>query len=98
MKHRSLKYTLMLTLLLGSLQFSNSILACDSAGPSTHIGQLLKLDTDNKTFSIRDAETRKVITFAANNEIISGLQGFSGNLMVNYQEGDKGLTAIGVTF
>lgn len=98
MKHITLTTTLLLAMLLGILLSSGTALACSNAGFSTHIGQLLNLDADKKTFSIRDAETRKVITFAANDEIITGLDGFAGNLMVNYQEDDVGLTAVGVTF
>lgn len=98
MKQITLTTTLLLTMLIGGLLSSGTALACSSAGPTTHIGQLLNLDTNNKTFSIRDAKTQKVLTFTANNEIITGLEGFAGNLMVSFQEGENGLTAVGVTF
>lgn len=99
MKRKIPQRTLIITaVLLGASLITGAALACGAAGPSTHIGQLLSIDSDTQTFTIRDAETRGPITFGANDEIITTLQGFAGNLMVNYEEGDKGLTAIGVTF
>lgn len=98
MKRKILQRTLITAVLAGALFITGAALACDSAGPSTHIGQLLSIDKDTQTFTIRDAESRGPITFSANAEIITALQGFAGNLMVNYQEGDMGLTALGVTF
>lgn len=72
--------------------------ACDAAGPSTHVGNVLSVDAGKKTFTIRDAQTNSPITFAANNDILAGLKGASGSVMVNYEEKDDGLTAVGVTF
>lgn len=72
--------------------------ACEGMGPSKHVGQLLTVDATKHTFTIQDAQSRSPITFTANNEIIDGLKGYSGNLMVNYTEDDAGLTAVGVTF
>lgn len=74
--------------------------ACDSAGPSTHIGTVTSVDAKNKTFTIQDAQTRGPITFVANNEIIEGLKEAKGSVMVNYEsiEGSENLKALGVTF
>ena len=86
-------------LLLGSLFISSAALACDAAGPSTHMGKLMSVDAGKKTFTIRDAQSSGPITFAATDEIITGLKGFAGSLMVNYEESDEGgLNAVGVTF
>lgn len=75
-------------------------MACDAAGPSTHIGTVMKVDAKNKTFTIQDAQTRGPITFAATNEIIDGLKDAKGSVMVNYEEveGSNNLKALGVTF
>ncbi|HHI94560.1 MAG TPA: hypothetical protein ENK04_13785 [Gammaproteobacteria bacterium] len=86
-------------LLAGALFTSGAVLACESMGPSTHMGQLMSVDATKHTFTIRDAESRSPITFAATQEIITGLKGFAGSLMVNYEENDNGsLNAVGVTF
>ncbi|HEC19232.1 MAG TPA: hypothetical protein ENI97_07795 [Gammaproteobacteria bacterium] len=86
-------------LLAGSLATTTASLACDAMGPATHMGQLMSVDAAKHTFTIRDAQSRNPITFAATQEIISGLKGFAGSLMVNYEENEDGkLSAVGVTF
>ncbi len=85
-------------LLMGSLFVSGAALACDAMGSSVHMGQLMSVDTNKMTFTIRDAQSQNPITFAANSEIITGLKDFAGSLMVNYEENDLGLNAVGVTF
>ena len=90
---------LMGTLLLGTLIGASAAQACDGMGPSTHMGQLMSLDTAKHTFTIRDAQSSGPITFVASDDIITGLKGFAGSLMVNYEENDDGgLKAVGVTF
>jgi hypothetical protein len=90
---------LTIALFLGTLFGANATLACESMGPSTHMGSLMSVDAGNRTFTIRDAQSRSPITFVATEEIITGLKGFAGSLMVNYKEGaDGGLNAVGVTF
>jgi len=87
------------TLFTGALLISGSALACDAMGPSTHMGQLMSVDAEKQTFTIRDAQSSTPITFDATQEIITGLKGFAGNLKVNYEENDAGgLNAVGVTF
>ncbi len=86
-------------LLAGTLFASSAALACESMGPTTHMGQLMSVDATKHTFTIRDAESSSPITFIATQEIITGLKGFAGSLMVNYEENDDGgLSATGVTF
>ncbi len=86
-------------LLAGALFASSAALACESMGPATHMGQFMSVDAAKHTFTIRDAESSSPITFTATQEIITGLKGFAGNLMVNYEENDDGnLNAVGVTF
>ena len=86
-------------LMATALLASGSVLACDSMGPATHMGQLMSVDASKHSFTIQDAQSRSPITFVATEEIISGLKGFAGSLMVNYEESDKGdLKAVGVTF
>lgn len=86
-------------LLSGAMFASGAVLACDGMGPAKHMGQLMSVDAAKHTFTIRDAQSSSPITFVANQEIITGLKGFAGSLMVNYEETDKGgLKAVGVTF
>lgn len=88
-----------LKLILAGALFAPALTwACDAAGPSTHIGNVLSVDAGNKTFTIQDAQSNSPITFAANNEILSGLKEAKGSIMVNYEESESGLTAVGVTF
>lgn len=87
------------TLLTASILVTGSALACDAAGPSTHMGQLMSIDAAKHTFTIRDAQSQGPITFSANEEIITGLKDAKGSIMVNYKEEDDGnLNAVGVTF
>jgi len=87
------------TLLLGTLFGASVAQACESMGPSTHMGSLMSVDAAKHTFTIRDAQSSSPITFVASEEIITGLKGFAGSLMVNYKENDDGgFNAVGVTF
>ena len=90
--------TFALTLLTASLFVSGTALACDSMGTNKHMGQLMSVDNTQKTFTIRDAQSQSPVTFTANNEILTGLKEASGSIMVNYEETDDGLNAVGVTF
>ena len=94
------KRTLFTSILIaGSLFVSSGVFACESMGPSKHMGQLMSVDAAKHTFTIRDAQSSSPITFVANEEIITGLKGFAGSLMVNYKKDEKGgLTAVGVAF
>ncbi|WP_455198667.1 hypothetical protein [Kaarinaea lacus] len=87
------------TLIASSLFISGTAMACDALGPSAHMGQLMSVNAAQSTFTIRDAQTQSAITFTANDEIITGLKGANGNIMVNYEKEDDGnLNAVGVTF
>ena len=87
------------TLVASSILASGTVLACDAMGPSAHMGQLMSVNTAHSTFTIRDAQTQSPITFTANDEIMTGLKGASGSIMVNYmKEEDGNLNAVGVTF
>lgn len=88
-----------ITLFLATLFGASAAQACDAMGPSTHMGSLMSVDAAKHTFTIRDAQSSSPITFVATQEIITGLKGFAGSLMVNYEENDDGgLNAVGVTF
>jgi hypothetical protein len=92
------KHLLTITALGLGLLWGANTLACEGMGKATHMGQLVSIDAAHKTFTITDAQSRSPITFAANEDILAGLKGYAGSVMVNYQENDKVLTAVGVTF
>jgi len=87
------------TVLAALLVVPGTLWACDATSPSTHIGNITAVDTSTKSFTIRDAQTQSLITFAANTEILHSLKDSSGSIMVNYEEAENGnLKAVGVTF
>ena len=49
-------------------------LACDAAGPNTHMGVVTSVDTAQKTFTLKDAQTGKPLTFVASPELLQGLK------------------------
>ena len=93
------RFVLITSLFLTTLFGASAVQACDSMGPSTHMGSLMSVDAAKHTFTIRDAQSSSPVTFVATQEIITGLKGFAGSLMVNYEKNDDGgLKAVGVTF
>jgi hypothetical protein len=95
----SLRTKIASIVLTTTLGISGTALACDGMGPSTHAGLLMSIDAAHHTFTIRDAQSQKPITFSANNKIITGLKDANGSIMVNYTKSEKGsLKAVGVTF
>lgn len=94
-----MKKTLLAALFtLGVLTLPLSSMACDGMGPSKHMGSITSVNAADKTFTIRDAQLQMPITFKASDEIIQAVseaqQG--GSIMVNYEENDGTLTALGV--
>jgi hypothetical protein len=78
---------------------ASGAMACGGANSGKHIGNITSIDKNKSTFSIKDMESQKTLTFKANNDIMSVLKTASGNVMVNYEEDDEGaLKAVGVTF
>jgi hypothetical protein len=77
---------------------SSPIWACTAAGPSTHVGKVLKIDQDNKTFTILDAQTVSPVTFKANGDILEKVTNASGTAFVDFDTDGAVLTATEVTF
>jgi len=85
--------------LTGLALASGAALACGGADSGKHMGNVTSINPEAKTFTIRDAETSKNITFKANDEIIKDLKKASGSIMVNFEANKEGaLEAVGVTF
>lgn len=94
------KFCLVKSAVLAALiTLPTTLWACEAAGPSTHVGNITAINAASKSFTIRDAETKSLITFTANSEIMGNIKDAKGSVMVNYEETDDGmLSAVGVTF
>lgn len=80
------------------LIFSSSTLwACGGEESGKHIGNVLKVQ--QSSFTIRDAETNRPITFNASAEVLNDIKSSNGRVVVNYKENEDGaLNAISVAF
>lgn len=70
---------------------------CLSAGPATHVGKVLKVDGDNGTFTILDAETVSPITFKADADIMKKVASATGTAIVDFEIDGTVLVATSVT-
>jgi hypothetical protein len=48
-------------------------LACESAGPNTHVGVVTAIDSEKQSLSLKDAESGKVLTFSAGVDLLKGI-------------------------
>lgn len=92
MKHKLILAVLILAIFLGS---AVTTWACESAGPNKHIGSITAIDTQAKTFTLRDAETEQLITFEATEKILKSLE-VEDRVMVSYKEENGRLIAVDV--
>ena len=94
MKHLSLVTAAFATLFLLGTATSY---ACSMMGPNTHVGLITSIDSKAQTFTIRDAETNKPITFNADDKIMLELAGINNDqVIVGYAEVDGKLIASNV--
>lgn len=59
--------------------------ACEMAGENKHIGNIVAIDQDGKTFVILDAETRSEIRFLASAQTLSSLT-VNDQVQVSYEK------------
>src|SRR2546428_8909002 len=64
---------LVLALSLGAHLLAAPALACDSAGPNTHVGVVTAVDRARSTLTVKDAETGSPLTFLAQPDLIRGI-------------------------
>lgn len=69
--------------------------SCDAAGPSTHLGVVTAVDTVQKTFTLKDAQTGKPLTFVASAEMLQGIK-VKDEVAVVYAAEGKNLRATAV--
>lgn len=79
---------------------SGFALACGGPDSGQHIGNMVNVNPQKSTFTIRDMETNSPITFNANPDIMKKVKQANGDrVMVKYEESDDGsLTATQVAF
>src|SRR5439155_25844317 len=65
--------SLVLALSLGTRLLAAPALACDSAGPNTHVGVVTAVDRARSTLTLRDAETGGALTFVARPGLLRGI-------------------------
>ena len=65
--------SLVLALSLGTCLLAAPALACDSAGPNTHVGVVTAVDRARSTLTLRDAETGGALTFVARPDLLRGI-------------------------
>lgn len=93
MKDKSILAVLVLAaFLLGSV---TTTWACKAAGPNKHIGSITAIDAKAKTFTIRDAETDRLMIFEAADKILKGLK-IEDRVIVSYKEENGKLIAMEV--
>jgi len=78
-------------MLIGGLALSTPALACDAAGPNTHVGQVLSVDGNH--FTIRDAQTGGPISFTASQQLQGSLPAAGDSVTVKYSGDEKDLIA-----
>jgi len=90
--HKSIKTTLSIAaMLIGSFVLSTSALACDAAGPNTHVGQVLSVDGNH--FTIRDAQSGGPISFTAAKEMHGSMPAPGDQVSIKYSGEKKSLIA-----
>jgi len=77
---------------------STSTWACTAAGPSTHVGNVLKIDLENNTFTILDAQTVSPVKFQASEDIMEKVVNATGTAFVDFEVDGINLVATQVSF
>ena len=66
-------YALALVPLVGMLSAAAPALACEAAGPNTHVGVVTAVDHARSRLSLKDAETGGPLTFLARPDLLRGI-------------------------
>lgn len=72
-------------------------LACGAPGSTTHVGGLMTVDQDDKSFTILDAQSGSPISFLADDGILESLGGASGVIQVTFEKTGDTLRALAVS-
>lgn len=82
------KHILNSTLFVALLFSSNALFACGGEDSGKHIGTVSKVGASS--FTIRDLETNKPITFSASKNILDELKHSKRQVLVNYEKNAAG--------
>ncbi len=85
---------ILLIVVMYSLVSYQAVFACSGAGDNKHIGMVISIDEQTKTFTIMDMELRKPITFSAVADILGKVANATSTIAVTYEEKDGQLIAI----
>lgn len=72
--------------------------SCNAAGKNTHVGELMAVNAELNSFTIRDAESHGAITFISDDNLIKALKDIKGMVQVRYQKEGHELRAIDVAY
>lgn len=72
--------------------------ACSAAEPNTHVGTLMAVDTDGKSFTILDMQTRGPITFLSDEAVLQRLKNVRGLIQVKFKDDGNALRAVEILY
>ena len=64
---------LLVGVIVSVMCLTSAALACEMAGPDTHVGQIKTIDLAQSSLTLLDSQTRKPLTFLAAPEQLKGL-------------------------
>ncbi len=76
---------LLVGVIVSVMCLASAALACDVAGPDTHVGQIKAIDLAQSSFTILDQQVKQPFTFLAAPEQLKGLS-LGQMVMVKYTE------------
>ncbi len=89
------KLILAIAITFGSLA-SFTVNACGMPDSTTHVGQLMSIDKQEKQFTILDMMLGIPISFIADARILSDLEGAKGTIQVDFEKQGDQLKALAV--
>ena len=72
-------------LVLGLSAAPMSLWACDMAGPNAHVGVITQINEKAHSFTIRDAQTQRLITFSVSPDMMHRLMK-RAKVLVKYEK------------
>lgn len=69
--------------------------ACDMAGPNAHVGVITQINDKTMSFTIRDAQTQRLITFTVSKDMLDRLMK-STRVLVKYKKDQGKLVATSI--
>lgn len=73
------------SLVLGLSAAPMSLWACDMAGPNAHVGVITQINAKDHSFTIRDAQTQRLITFSVSPDMMNRLMK-RARVLVKYEK------------